>query len=96
MPKSIFNGSGYFRNDDRVSGGELEQDDLIGCGHCPRPVKKHKWQLKGGMCYVCGKPLCFACYEETCKTKQCTGSQEEQIIRAVNEEYRRRQNDRVF
>jgi hypothetical protein len=94
--KSIFNQSGYFLNDDRASGGRFEQDDLLGCGHCPRPVKKHKWQAQGGMCYVCGKPLCFACYEIMHKSKQCAGSQEDQIIRAVNETYHKQQNAKVL
>ncbi len=96
MTKSIFNSSGYFSNDDRASGGKLEEDDLLGCGHCPRPVKAHKWKQAGGMCFVCGKPLCFACYEETSKTKHCTGSQEEQILRAVNEAYHRKQNNKIM
>ena len=96
MPRSIFNGSGFFLNDDRASGGKLEKDDLLGCGHCSKPVKKHKWVSAGGMCYVCGNPLCFACYEEAHKTKQCKGSQEEQIIRAVNETYHKRQNAKIL
>jgi hypothetical protein len=96
MTKSVFNGSGYFKNDDRHSGGKLEEDDLLGCGHCPRPVKAHKWQLQGGMCFVCGEPLCFACYAEAHKTKQCVGSQEDQIIRAVNENYHKQQNAKIL
>jgi hypothetical protein len=96
MPKSIFNGAGYFLNDDRASGGKLEQDDLLGCGHCERPVKKYKWTRAGGMCFVCGKPLCFECYEKSHKTKQCTGSAEEEIVRIVNEAYHKEQNMKIL
>jgi hypothetical protein len=94
--KRISDGAGYFLNDDRASGGKRDEDDLLGCGHCPRPVKKHKWQIHGGICFVCGKPLCFACYDTAHKTKQCRGSEEENIIRAVDEAYRKQQNAKVF
>jgi predicted nucleic acid-binding Zn ribbon protein len=63
--KSIFAGAGYFWNDDRPSGGELTEDDVIGCSHCQRTMKKTDWRMQGGMCFVCSKPLCLTCFERT-------------------------------
>lgn len=95
MKKLVSDSSGYFLSDNRASGGKLEEDDLLGCGHCPRPVKKRKWSLKGGMCFVCNKPLCFTCYSQVHKTG-CTGPDIDRLMRAVDEEYRKQQNAKVL
>jgi hypothetical protein len=95
MTQSIFDQAGYFMNDDRASGGALQEDDLLGCAHCPRPVKKAKWKNAGGMCVPCGKPLCFACFERT-KEFGCEGPYEKKIIEAVNNSYRREQNAKIL
>lgn len=95
MTKSIFNGAGYFMNDDRASGGALDEDDIIGCRHCPTPMKKREWKLDGGMCFVCSGPLCVSC---TKRAQQfgCQGPEIKRIEQAVNDLHRREQNAKVL
>jgi hypothetical protein len=62
--RSIFNGSGYYLNDNRASGGRLEEDDLVGCSHCQASVRKVEWRAHGGFCKACDSPLCVVCAEE--------------------------------
>jgi hypothetical protein len=95
MTHSIFNGAGYFMNDDRASGGSLDEDDIIACAHCAKALKKHLWKQHGGMCCVCAKPLCTVCTQRTFNVG-CEGPQEKQIERAVNEFYRRQQNAKIL
>jgi hypothetical protein len=59
--RSIFNGAGYFTNDNRASGGKLEEDDLVGCSHCQAAVRKAEWRMQGGYCRECDSPLCVTC-----------------------------------
>jgi hypothetical protein len=92
---SILDGHGYFFNDNRASGGKLVEDDLLGCGHCPKPLKKREWRMQGGMCFVCNKPLCLQCYERA-RTIGCEGPDVDRLMRAVNEQYRRAQNAKVL
>ena len=94
MTKSIFNGHGYFLNDDTASGGLKTEDDLVSCKHCQKPLKKVEWKLRGGMCNVCTSPLCYTCYEKAQKFG-CT-PYVEQLERAVNEDYKRRQNAKIL
>ena len=100
MTKSIFNGSGYFMNDDRASGGKLSEDDVIACAHVApgcrgAAMKKSEWKLKGGMCLACAKPLCFACYGRATKFG-CEGPEDKRIERAANELHHRQQNAKVL
>lgn len=95
MTKSIFHGHGYFMNDDRASGGKLAEDDIVACAHHNGALKKSQWKLQGGMCMVCAKPLCHACYVRT-KKFGCEGPEEKRLERAVNEHYHRSQNAKVL
>ena len=61
MVKSIFNGAGYLRNDDRCSGGDLAEADVVGCSHCQKIMKKHFWRDDGGFCHACNAPVCGPC-----------------------------------
>lgn len=97
---SIFSGAGYFMNDDRASGGKLAEDDLVGCAHavargCTPTMKKSAWKLQGGMCFVCGKPICIACTARAQKFG-CEGPEVARVERAVNDLYRREQNAKVL
>jgi len=94
MPRSIFNGQGYYLNDNRASGGTLEEDALLGCNHCHAPLKKAEWKHEGGFCMGCEKPLCFSCLKDA--TKNGCRPEVERIARAVEEDYRRGQNARVM
>jgi len=96
MSKSIFNGAGYFMNDDRASGGKLDEDDIVGCWHCHKPIKKAAWKAWGGVCIPCGaKPLCGPCKDRAMRFG-CEGPQLKKIEQAVNDDYRRQQNAKVI
>jgi hypothetical protein len=92
---SIFNGHGYFMNDDRASGGKLAEDDVLACNHCSSGLKKSQWKIKGGFCTACNKPLCFRCTERTHRFG-CEGPEVKRIEQAVNANYRREQNAKVL
>lgn len=61
MGRSIFDQAGYFLNDNRASGGALQEDDLLGCRHCQALVRKSQWRKRGGFCRACDSPLCLRC-----------------------------------
>jgi hypothetical protein len=104
MTHSIYNGMGYFRNDDRASGGKLVEDDLLGCGHsglkaqmqgCVPTMKRSEWKNVGGMCYVCNAPLCPACTSRALRFG-CDGPEVGRIEDLVNDMYRRQQNAKIL
>jgi hypothetical protein len=92
---SIFDGHGYFYNDDRNSGGKLDEDDLLGCGHCPKPLKKAEWKQQGGMCMVCNKPLCIHCYRRAIEFG-CSGPEIARFEKELEDRYRREQNAKIL
>jgi hypothetical protein len=59
--RSIFKQQGYIINDNRCSGGVLEEDDILGCSHCQKLMKRPQWQADGGFCHSCDAPLCGPC-----------------------------------
>ena len=63
-------GAGYYRNDDRLSGGTLSEADVLTCPHCQAVVKLQEWKVRGGFCRRCDAPVCFACYVRV-KTYGC-------------------------
>lgn len=93
--KSIFNGSGYFLNDDRASGGKLAEDDIIACAHTNVAMKKSEWKIHGGMCMVCGKPISAAAVARAQKFG-CEGPETMRLERALSELHRREQNAKVL
>jgi len=100
MSKSIFNGAGYFMNDDRASGGKLAEDDVIACAHvaapgCTPAMKKSDWKKHGGMCVPCGKPLCPACTKRTMQFG-CEGPEPKRIEQAINDRHRQEQNAKLL
>jgi hypothetical protein len=50
--------SGYFRNDDRLSGGTLSEADIQTCTHCQRVIKMQDWRQDGAWCDKCSAPIC--------------------------------------
>lgn len=92
---SIFTGAGYYMNDDRASGGKMIEDDTLACSHCSQGLRKSHWKMKGGMCFVCSKPLCVRCTGLAQKFG-CTGPEVKKLEQAVNEAYRREQNAKVL
>lgn len=59
--------SGYFRNDDRNSGGQLSESDVQTCTHCQCVIKLSEWKLEGAYCGKCEAPICAACGEEAAR-----------------------------
>jgi hypothetical protein len=54
-------GAGYFKNDDRTSGGKLAEADVQTCAHCQKIIKMQQWDADVGWCrYEC-KPVCGPC-----------------------------------
>ena len=65
--RSVFNGAGFYSNDNRASGGCHEEDDLVGCSHCQALIRKAEWRVHGGFCRECDSPLCVFCAEKAVK-----------------------------
>jgi hypothetical protein len=86
MP-SIFSQAGFLSNDNRASGGQLEEDDILGCSHCQALIRKSEWKIKGGYCYQCDQPLCLPCAEKA-KRHGCANFKR-QIDQQVEQAYRR-------
>jgi len=94
MMRSIFNGTGYLRADDRCSGGQLEEADLVGCKHCLTTMRKSEWQADGGFCHCCDAPVCGPCADQM--PKQGCKPFLSELEKSINEAYRREQNARML
>lgn len=94
--KSLFNGSGYYLNDDRASGGKLVEDDMLGCKHCQAGIKKSTWVMNAGYarCPGCDGFLCDSCYDKA-KVEGCQVF-EKIVDRRLTDLYRRQQNEKVL
>lgn len=55
--------SGYYVNDNRVSGGKKEEDDVKTCTHCQAILLMRRWKHYGGFCRQCNAPICGRCGE---------------------------------
>ena len=94
--RSMFDGTGYFYNDDRCSGGTMVEDDTLACAHCEAGLKKHDWLMAGGFkCHSCDQSLCALCAQAPPQIK-CSGPFKAQLERALNEQYRWQQNAKVL
>ncbi len=87
-------GAGYFVNDERVSGGRLSEDDVLGCAHCQKALKKKIWLNNGGYCSQCDQELCVECATKT-MTEGCANFKR-RVERAIADDYRREQNARIL
>jgi len=94
--KSMFNGAGYYYNDDRASGGKLEESDVLGCKHCEAGIKKSDWIRNAGYarCSSCDGFMCDPCYDKY-KVEGCQVFQRF-IDRTLAENYRKQQNAKVL
>ena len=61
--------NGYFRNDNRASGGRLQEDDVRTCPHCQAVILMRQWsqvvqgRQEGGFCGKCNAPICPSCHK---------------------------------
>ena len=53
--------AGYYRNDDRLSGGKLSEADVQTCTHCQAIIKMQEWRQEGAWCHKCSAPICSHC-----------------------------------
>lgn len=93
MSKSIFHGHGFYVATNTE--GKKVEDDFLTCRHCQQGMLKSAWKLKGGMCMVCEGTICSNCHERTRKFG-CEGPYVKELERAVNEDYKRRQNAKIL
>jgi predicted nucleic acid-binding Zn ribbon protein len=56
-------GAGYYKSDNRASGGELREADIRTCPHCQAIIKMQLWCVNGGFCARCNAPVCGPCAE---------------------------------
>lgn len=94
MNRSVFTGHGYIMNDNRASGGTLEEADALGCKHCQAIIDGKKWRQDGAFCHACDGPICTHCD----KRRPQFGCEifERTLARAVEEQYRRDQNRAIL
>lgn len=52
---------GYLSNDNRASGGEHFECDILTCSHCQAVIERIKWEVKGGWCPRCDAHVCHPC-----------------------------------
>lgn len=91
MSHSRFSGSGYMLNDNRCSGGKVEEADVLGCKHCCAVIFKASWVEEGAYCHQCDGPICTACDRDpNCKNFM------RQLDQANDEAYRREQNAKIL
>lgn len=58
--KRLIDGEGYFKNDNRVSGGGLVEDGVLGCAHCHATLLRGRLTLRA-KCWPCDGHLCPDC-----------------------------------
>ncbi len=92
-------GAGYLHNDNRAAHEGLEEADILLCPHCQTTIKLHEWRKErseggGGWCRKCQAPVCGRCLTRMIQFG-CEPFQEK-IDKALEENYRRRQNMRVL
>jgi len=60
----------YVMNDNRASGGILDEHDAVTCCHCQAIVPIRKYVKQGGWCYNCDATVCWPCYNRM-QTEGC-------------------------
>ena len=94
MRHSRFDGQGYYLNDDTPSGGQKVKDDVLGCAHCQKALKKRVWLRNGGYCHQCDQELCVECATKAL-THGCENFKRF-VEKQVAEAFRREANARIL
>jgi hypothetical protein len=92
--RRYLDGAGYFINDDRCSGGHLSEDDVLGCAHCQKALKRKIWIDNGGYCSQCDWELCVECATKAL-TEGCANFKR-MFEREIEAAYVREQNARIL
>lgn len=91
--RSIFDGQGYYLNDNTCSGGKRIESDVFVCRHCQRTMLRADWAEEGAYCHRCDAPICARCGAPNaigCKPIQ------QQIDEALAAQHRREQNAKLL
>jgi hypothetical protein len=90
------NGEGYYRNDNRASGGTLQEDGILSCVHGQCCIERTKWRAgkTGGYCPQCDGPLC----DYHVKRMQQFGCEPfmKAFTEKLNDHYRKQQNAKIM
>jgi hypothetical protein len=63
---------GHFISDNRVSGGELFEADVLVCSHCQRAAFKNPARVRPrAKCLKCNAYICDLCEGERVRTGEC-------------------------
>jgi hypothetical protein len=62
---SMFKQAGYMILNETASGGGVTEDDMLGCNHCQRLIRKSEFQEKGAFCTKCASVVCQQCYHDS-------------------------------
>ena len=92
-------GAGYLFNDNRASGGKLEEADVLSCNHCQKLLVGRNWRDDGGWCGSCGQPVCGPCADKILLPLDQGGGCVpfvKRVEQALDENYRRKQNERIL
>ena len=81
-------------NDNRTSGGTLEECDVFVCSHCQKVINVQKWQKDGAFCHCCDKPICKSCGAVALQIG-CVPFKK-MVDRHLEEQYHRRQNAKLL
>ena len=85
---------GYLQQDNRASGGGVEEADVWTCSHCQAIILVNKWKQEGGFCHSCDKPICFTCFEKA-KVEGCVPWRKK-VDSALENRYRMEQNAKIL
>ena len=93
--RSIYQNTGYLRNDDRASGGVLTEQDILTCLHCQKVLKRERNQyLDADWCSRCAAPICRKCAAKAL-TEGCVPFKK-LVDEAMERTERAKQNARVM
>lgn len=93
MPRSIFNGAGYYLSDNSASGGQKVEDNILGCRHCQKLLRKSDLATYG-YCRTCDSVICAHCHR-VMLTEGCTPFAK-LVDRQLADTYRRQQNAKIL
>ena len=93
---SQFRQTGYLFNDNRASGGTVEEADVTTCAHCQRILLKKHQTFEGAWCGRCGAPVCHQgpCAART-EARGCLAFIA-QVELALTRQYHQQQNARIL
>lgn len=90
MIVSQYRRTGYVFNDDRASGGQVTEQDIVCCTHCQATLKRTEWEIEGGWCGNCNSHICIQCAVKM-DTEGCVP-----FVKLVDEALNKQAKDRAY